>query len=152
MSDKIFMFSYGMNTDPESMALRTGTPVAIGRALVRNHAFRFALHADVYPCLGVDTHGVLWEITEEQLAALDQREGYPNYYDRTLVQVESGAKTYTAWMYGMTGTPIIYPPSDRYYGMLDRGYTYFGVPKKQIVEALAESVVEYAKSNLYSET
>ena len=102
MSNKVLMFSYGMNTDPEQMQMRTGQPVAIGRALVRDHAFRFALHADVFPQPGTTTHGVFWEIDDAALAALDMREGYPYYYDRKLVPVEANGKTYTAWMYYMT--------------------------------------------------
>lgn len=137
--------AYGMNTDPEAMAFRTGDPVAIGRGLVRDHAFRFACHADVYPCRGTDTHVVLWDLDDSQLAALDAREGYPTYYDRKMVVVECGGRSYEAWMYYMTPGYPVEPPSDQYYGMLDRGYTAFHVPKDQIVQALANSVVKSAR-------
>lgn len=136
MSNKVRMFSYGMNTDPGAMALRTGTPTPIGRALVRDHAFRFATHADVYPQPGTNTFGVLWELDDDQLASLDRREGYPTYYDRKIVVVESGGRSYEAWMYYMVEGHQETPPYDSYYKMLTSGYTAFGVPLTQIEAAL----------------
>lgn len=134
-----YYFAYGMNTDPQQMALRTGSPLAIGRAIVRNHAFRFAMHADVYPCQGIITNGVLWKINTNQLESLDIREGYPYYYQRKVVDVECDGKVYQAWMYFMTSDHVNYPPSDEYYRMLERGYTHFHVPLKQIIDGLNAS-------------
>jgi gamma-glutamylcyclotransferase (GGCT)/AIG2-like uncharacterized protein YtfP len=136
MTTKHFYLAYGMNTDPGAMALRTGTPVAIGRGLVRDHAFRFATHADVFPQPGTNTFGVLWELDDSQLASLDIREGYPRYYDRKKVVVESGGQSYDAWMYYMTPGHIECPPYEGYYQMLTSGYTAFDVPLGQIVDAL----------------
>jgi gamma-glutamylcyclotransferase (GGCT)/AIG2-like uncharacterized protein YtfP len=136
MTTKHAYFSYGMNTDPGAMALRTGTPVAIGRGLVRDHAFRFATHADVFPQPGTNTFGVLWELDDDQLASLDIREGYPTYYDRKIVTVESGGRSYDAWMYYMTPGHREEPPYDGYYKMLTSGYTAFDVPMSQIEDAL----------------
>lgn len=136
MSNKHYYFAYGMNTDPEAMSLRTGTPTAIGRGLVRDHAFRFATHGDVYSKINSNTFGVLWEIDDAQLASLDIREGYPHYYDRKIVTVEAGGTTYEAWMYFMTPGHLDEPPHQSYYDMLTRGYTAFGVPLTQIIDAL----------------
>lgn len=141
MSTKHLMFAYGMNTDPGAMALRTGTPTPIGRALVRDHAFRFAVHADVFPQRGTNTFGVLWELDDSQLASLDRREGYPTYYDRKIVTVESGGRSYEAWMYFMVEGHQESPPYDGYYKMLTSGYTAFGVPLSQIKAALEAAYV-----------
>lgn len=135
MSTKFYM-AYGMNTEPGAMAFRTSTSVPIGRGLIRDHAFRFAVHADVYPQRGAVTQGVLWEIDDAGLASLDLREGYPHYYDRKIVVVESGGRSYDAWMYYMTPGHREEPPYDGYYKMLTSGYTAFGVPLSQIVDAL----------------
>lgn len=136
---KHLYFGYGMNTDPEQMIMRTGQPLALGRGLVRDHAFRFALHADVYPQVGTNTYGVLWEIDDDALKALDNREGYPYYYDRKMVTVEANGATYQAWMYYMTPGHPEREPSKGYYDMLMRGYTTFNVPLKQIEDALDRS-------------
>lgn len=141
MSTKHYYFGYGMNTDPEQMKMRTGQPLAIGRGLLRDHALRFALHADVYPQVGTNTYGVLWEIDDAALSSLDTREGYPYYYDRKLVTVEANGTTYQAVMYYMTPGHPERVPSKSYYDMLVRGYTTFSVPMNQIEVALQRSTV-----------
>ncbi len=140
MSTKHHYFGYGMNSDPEQMIMRTGNPLALGRGMVRDHAFRFALHADVYPQEGTNTYGVLWEIDDEALKSLDQREGYPYYYNRKLVTVEANGTTYQAWMYYMTPGHPERQPSKGYYDMLVRGYSTFNVPMEQIEAALERSI------------
>lgn len=139
--NKHLYFGYGMNTDPEQMKMRTGQPLALGRGMIRDHAFRFALHADVYPQTGINTYGVLWEIDDEALNSLDAREGYPYYYDRKIVTVEANGTTYQAWMYFMTPGHPEREPSKGYYDMLVRGYTTFNVPMGQIEAALRRSTV-----------
>jgi gamma-glutamylcyclotransferase (GGCT)/AIG2-like uncharacterized protein YtfP len=139
--NKHLYFGYGMNTDPEQMRMRTGQPLALGRGMVRDHAFRFALHADVYPKVGTNTYGVLWEIDDEALKSLDGREGFPYYYDRKMVTVEANGTTYQAWMYYMTPGHPERQPSQGYYDMLVRGYTTFNVPMEQIEVALERSTI-----------
>jgi gamma-glutamylcyclotransferase (GGCT)/AIG2-like uncharacterized protein YtfP len=141
MTQKHLYFGYGMNTDPEQMRMRTGQPLPLGRGMIRDHAFRFALHADVYPKKGVNTYGVLWEIDDEALKSLDNREGYPYYYDRKMVTVEANGTTYQAWMYYMTPGHPDRLPSKGYYDMLHRGYTTFNVPLTQIEEAFERSSI-----------
>jgi gamma-glutamylcyclotransferase (GGCT)/AIG2-like uncharacterized protein YtfP len=132
-----------MNTDPIAMVLRTGEPRAIGRGIVRDHAFRFATHADVFPQVGTNTYVVLWELDDHQLALLDIREGYPTYYDRKIVVVESGGRSWDAWMYFMTPGHLEQPPYDSYYEMLTNGYTTFGLPLDQIEDALDAAYVAF---------
>lgn len=139
MSTK-FMFSYGMNTDVHQMANRAPTSTPIGRGVVRDHAFRFALHADVYPQIGTDTYGVLWEMDDAGLCAIDQLEGYPYYYLRKIVDVEANGTTYQAIMYYMTPNHPERQPDKGYYDMLVRGYSTFNVPMEQIETALARSI------------
>lgn len=139
MSTKHYYLGYGMNSDPEQMIMRTGQPLALGRGMVRDHAFRFALHADVFPQVGTNTYGVLWEIDDDALKSLDQREGYPYYYDRKIVDVEANGTVYRAWMYFMTPGHPEREPSLSYYGMLVRGYSTFNVPMEQITTALDRS-------------
>lgn len=141
MTHKHLYFGYGMNTDPEQMRMRTGQPLALGRGMVCDHAFRFALHADVFPQTGTNAYGVLWEIDDEALKALDQREGYPYYYDRKMVTVEANGTTHQAWMYYMTPGHPERQPSQGYYDMLVRGYTTFNVPMDQIEAALERSTM-----------
>jgi len=146
-----YYFAYGMNTEPGAMMTRTGDAVAKGRCMLRNHAFRFAGCADVYPREGVNTVGVLWELTDTQFVALDAREGYPYYYDRKIVDVECNGQMYRAWMYYMTPGHETYEPSKGYYDMLVRGYDTFAVDKTQIEQALKQATVAAVVSKLTAE-
>lgn len=97
------------------------------------------MHADVVPSPTQVVHGVLWSITDEQLASLDIREGYPSYYDRKMLDIEcayiSGGKC-KAWTYFMTPGQQEFPPGDHYWNMLMSGYTYFNVPTAQMFKAV----------------
>jgi gamma-glutamylcyclotransferase (GGCT)/AIG2-like uncharacterized protein YtfP len=122
------------------MRRRTDDPLPIGSGSLNNHAFRFAIHADVYPKDGEITHGVLWKITAEQLANLDIREGYPFYYDRKIVHITCGNEIYSAWMYYMTPGHQASPPSPAYLNMIIDGFKAFSVPDQQIYNALRQFV------------
>jgi gamma-glutamylcyclotransferase len=80
-------FAYGMNTNPGEMAHRCPGATSLGHARLINHAFRFAQHADVELTSDSFVDGVLWEINEQHLAALDLLEGYPHYYDLSLIHI-----------------------------------------------------------------
>jgi len=64
-------FAYGMNTNQEEMAYRCPGAHSLGHARLIDHAFRFAVHADVVPCSGSYVDGVLWSITDQDLDHLD---------------------------------------------------------------------------------
>ena len=136
-------FSYGMNTDPHSMNERLGkdkcAPKPLGAATLQDWRFRFAYYADVVPSPGNEVYGALWDINEDHLRALDAREGYPYYYNRKQVQVESGGRKYMAWVYFMQPGEPLAPPSKSYWDMLVRGYTHFNLPITQIEIAKGEA-------------
>jgi gamma-glutamylcyclotransferase (GGCT)/AIG2-like uncharacterized protein YtfP len=96
-------FAYGMNTNTEEMAHRCPGAKSLGHARLVNHSFRFARHADVEPCDNSFVDGVLWEITDQHLTALDQLEGYPFYYDRVASSVVHESRTFHALVYRMHG-------------------------------------------------
>jgi hypothetical protein len=128
-----------MNTDPGAMSERLGkdgvAPVAIGAAILPDWRFRFAYYADVQPSAGDQVVGALWDITEDHLRALDAREGYPYYYNRKQMRVESGGHQYTAWVYFMQPGEPLAPPSKSYWDMLVSGYTAFNISLTQIEDA-----------------
>lgn len=144
-SKRYFYFAYGMNTDPDAMIQRTGNPRAIGRAKLQGYRFRFAFHADIQPNDTSTVDGVLWDINEDHLLSLDQREGYPYYYDRKIVSVQCQNKTYDAVVYFMRSGEPVSLPSQHYWEMLERGYTTFGVPMTQMYRAHTEAMFMPAK-------
>lgn len=137
--NKILYFAYGMNTNLHSMASRCPKAKSLGYAILEDYRFRFAHHADVVPDLYNRVDGVLWELTEDCLRSLDRLEGYPFYYDRKLVTVESAdtAIKHQAWVYYMQPGHADSDPSDSYVEMLLEGYTDHNVPTKQIVYNLS---------------
>lgn len=130
-------FAYGMNTDPNQMDRFNATP--LGRATLLYHSFHLSVHADVRPDIDTVVDGVLWEIDDDTLVDLDNREGYPHYYTRNLQLVEFNGKIVEAWCYSMMPEyHRLSEPSQGYLNMLYNGYHKFHVPTRQIESAMAE--------------
>ena len=86
LSETVFYFAYGSNADPERFKARVGLWRSRRRARLLDHSLRFARMVqseggggavvDASPGRHVD--GVLFEITAEQLAAMDREEFDPS--------------------------------------------------------------------------
>jgi gamma-glutamylcyclotransferase (GGCT)/AIG2-like uncharacterized protein YtfP len=125
-------FAYGMNTNPVEMSHRCPGAVSLGHARLINHTFRFAQHADVEPCADSYVDGVLWEITDEHLRALDLLEGYPHYYNRVVSSVIHGVRTFHVLVYRMQPGHLDSEPTRGYYNLIQEGYRAHGVPTDQL--------------------
>ena len=137
----MFYFAYGMNTNRDSMRLRCPGAICMGAAILQDHEFRFAHHADVVPTTDSKVDGVLWLIDTEHLESLDQLEGYPWYYGRDILPVEYQGNIVMSECYRMQpDNPDDYP-SQGYLDMLSEGYEEHGVPWDQI-EAALDSVAQ----------
>lgn len=130
-------FAYGMNTNLASMASRCPTARSLGSAILPNHEFRFATHADILDNDEMDCYGVLWEITRNDLRSLDALEGYPFYYDRKVVEVRHNGRIVRALTYFMNAGNPDALPAQGYYDMVKEGYLEHGVPVAQLDEAVA---------------
>ena len=136
MKNSQLYFAYGMNTNLDEMAYRCPGAVSWGHARLINHVFRFAFHADVEACKGSYVDGVLWEISPENLAALDLLEGYPSYYDRCALQVVHESRTYMALTYRMQPGHPDAAPISRYFDMVLEGYQSHHVPVDQLYNSV----------------
>jgi len=132
MNNRQLYFAYGMNTNQEEMTYRCPDAQSLGHARLIDHAFRFAYHADVVPCAGSYVDGVLWSITDLDLASLDQLEGYPTYYGRDQVRVSQGSRRILAVCYSMQPGQPDTLPSTRYMDMVLEGYAQHQVPTDQL--------------------
>lgn len=92
-------FAYGMNTNNKKMGT---TAVRLGPAVLPNYAWEMLLFANVYEQYNVRSLGILWQIDEEILALLDQREKFPMFYNRLIADVLHNSQTKQAWVYTMT--------------------------------------------------
>jgi gamma-glutamylcyclotransferase len=141
-------FAYGANTNLDSMAHRCPAALDLGPATLPNHYYRFSRHADVVPSQNQSVEGVLWDITDDCLAALDLFEGYPDYYDRKTVQVMHRGQLCDALVYFMQPGLNLESPSTGYLKMVMQGFAEHNIPTTQINQALAAADrYEYALEN-----
>lgn len=95
-------FAYGSNLNPDQMQRRCPGHVVVGMAALHEYRLTFPLTshdwgggvASVAPSHGTSVWGMVYELTDEHLAALDRYEGFQgpgdqhNVYDREGVFVE----------------------------------------------------------------
>ena len=147
MENRSYYFGYGMNTHPDQMATRCPDATLVGVAYLDNYRLVFRNHADIEIDTGSSVCGVLWEVSDKDMIALDRLEGFPRYYLRQRVLVETTTESYVAWVYSMEDQDYEMTPSQSYYDMCAAGYKHHGVPTAQLVEAK-----EAAPSQKYVDT
>lgn len=129
-------FAYGMNTNLAQMAGRCPGAANLGAAWIDGYEFAFRTHADIVKRRGAKCHGVLWEIDEAHLQALDGLEGFPYYYTRFNVTAHTKSDTVTAIVYQMTDQGPSESPYTGYLNMVTEGYQSNGVALDQIDRAM----------------
>ncbi|MGH3633872.1 poly-gamma-glutamate hydrolase family protein [Mycobacterium sp.] len=94
-------FAYGSNLCVSQMAQRCPDAFDPRPAVLGNHDWLINQRgvATVEPFAGTQVHGVLWQVSDHDLATLDSAEGVPRRYrrDRLTVQTDDGPST--AWVY-----------------------------------------------------
>jgi gamma-glutamylcyclotransferase (GGCT)/AIG2-like uncharacterized protein YtfP len=133
-----FMFAYGMNTNLTSMLLRCRNAKCLGKAWLPDYRLDFRYHLDITESKFDKVEGVLWELEEDDLALIDQVEGYPEYYSRHLLQPykERYINTYPAWTYAMQVKHDLQEPDQRYWDLVLEGYDQNKIPSIQLENAL----------------
>ena len=129
-------FAYGMNTNLDQMAARCQGAVCMGPAWIDNYALVFRHFADIEPEVDSYCDGVLWEITDDNLMALDQLEGYPYHYTRFSVVVNTDRGSDIALVYQMVDQSFEQPPSNHYFNTVYEGYEQNNVDTHQLIEIL----------------
>ena len=129
-------FAYCMNTNLDQMAARCPGAVCLGPAWIDNYALVFRHFADIEPEVDSYCDGVLWEITDDNLMALDQLEGYPYHYTRFSVVVNTDRGSDIALVYQMVDQSFEQPPSNHYFNTVYEGYEQNNVDTHQLIEIL----------------
>ncbi|MCZ6551404.1 MAG: gamma-glutamylcyclotransferase family protein [candidate division NC10 bacterium] len=126
----MFYFAYGSNMERFWFKKRCRGAKFVSAATLRDYDIAFARSstmwgggtADLKPTPGGVVEGVLWEIGEQDLKALDQYEGVPKDYIPTTVTVETkDGKTLQAQAYIVAQPGDYRPPSRRYMRLLIQG-------------------------------
>jgi gamma-glutamylcyclotransferase (GGCT)/AIG2-like uncharacterized protein YtfP len=153
-------FAYGSNLDPDQMRSRCPDHQVVGLAALREHRLTFPLYsnrwgggvASVQLHHGETVWGVLHELIEKDLEALDGFEGFRgtgdqhNVYDRDQITVElvrpddgSIPRRVRAGIYvARPSNPS--PPSRRYLDVLVKGARHHRLPEEYIAKLSAVAV------------
>ncbi len=130
---KIPYFAYGSNLNSAQMKIRCPDAVEVSPAVLEGWQLRERLYADIEPAPGECVNGALYEISPDDLAALDYYEGYPDFYTRKTVLVTDKAGVYRkALVYHMTAhcqdrrSERPYPA--QYREVCSEGAEYWGIP------------------------
>ena len=103
------------------MNLRCPTAKFIGPYYLKGWKLAFGNHATIVPCKGHRVPGALWQLTMEDLVALDRYEGWPAYYTRRRWNQDD----INFFFYEMTSRSG--SPSDWYLQGIEQGYIDCGV-------------------------
>ena len=150
-------FAYGSNLDPEQTQSRCPGAKVVGLAALRDHRLTFPRNSETWgggTCSVQLAHGhavwgVVYDLTEEHMQALDQFEGFVgpsnqhNLYDREQLTVEltrpddgSFPRRVRAWAYvARPSNPT--PPSRRYLDTILRGARHHRLPEEYIAKLAA---------------
>ena len=159
MNETVFYFAYGSNADPDRFKARVGVWRSRRRAKLLDHRLRFARMVqseggggavvDASPGRYVD--GVLFEITAEQLAAMDREEFDPardvaatgKRIQRTVDTAEGPLE---AELYTVADDGGFSAPSDTYLGHILRGLEAAGHDEAALAGVRA-AAAEAAEAN-----
>ena len=155
-------FAYGSNLDRDQMRRRCPGHTVVGLGELRDHRLTFPLTshdwgggvASVGVAHGSSVWGMVYDLTDEDLAALDRYEGYQgpgdqhSLYDRESVTVQlvraddgSFARRLRALIYlARPANPS--PPSRRYLDTIVTGARDFRLPAEYIEKLAATPVVD----------
>jgi gamma-glutamylcyclotransferase (GGCT)/AIG2-like uncharacterized protein YtfP len=153
----MYYFAYGSNLDLLQMQLRCPDARFFATARLDDHKIFFPRKSFVRDCAvisiepaeGDSVWGALYEIAEEALPRLDEREGYSrrrdaarNSQNRITVTVQcSDERMVTAETYVATPTENPGLPSPHYIGYLVAAAAECGLPKSQLMKLAAHMPV-----------
>src|SRR5579884_4304702 len=126
-------FAYGSNLCVRQMALRCPDAADPRPAVLSDHDWLINQRgvATVEPFAGTQVHGVLWQISDHDLATLDSAEGVPVRYRRDLLTVSTDDGPSDAWVYiDLSVTPG--PPRPGYLERIIDAACRHGLPNRWI--------------------
>jgi cation transport regulator ChaC len=143
---QVLYFAYGSNLDDAQMRERCASARVVGRATLPNHALVFGgfshrwggAVASAVRTKGASVEGLLYELGDVDLRALDRFEGHPFAYERVvkLVLDEHGRRRRaTTYIQPEDGFEAWTPPR-AYFSVLWRAYGRLGFDFEPLARAL----------------
>ena len=126
-------FAYGSNLCPRQMAERCPEATNPRPAVLGDHDWLINQRgvATVESFAGNQVHGVLWQLSDQDLAALDSAEGVPVRYRRDRLTVVTGDGSSPAWVY-IDHRVDPGPPRPGYLDRIIGGAVQHGLPGRWI--------------------
>ena len=133
--------AYGSNLNLTQMAFRCPTAKVVGKGELKDYELLFrggrrGAVATVEPKEGSAVPVLIWDIQKGDEESLDLYEGYPNFYDKQMIEVEMDGKTISAMVYVMTPGHSFGIPSDHYANVIWEGYETAGFDTQVLEDAL----------------
>ena len=139
----ILYFAYGSNMDAATMERHCPGHRYVGVAELREHRLAFTRRskrtgtgvADIVASPGKSVWGVLYELDDSQLAAIDEKEGNGWAYQRKLLTVvlHDGAAEHEAHAYAVIAPDDAHvPPSVEYLGLILAAARARGLPQSHL--------------------
>lgn len=95
--------AYGSNLDTFQMSERCPDSKVIGTGMLRGWKLVFKYHADIVQDEYSSVPVLVWNVSSDDIKALDSYEGYPDYYGCKLVEVrlDKYSPTYGRFVYAL---------------------------------------------------
>lgn len=129
-------FAYGSNMAVDQMADRCPGAIVLGRGAIRGFAFRINRYgvATIVPPNGT-VHGMLWDITPEHEADLDDYEGVrESLYSKAQFRVLRPDRTAVEALVYVAANSQAGRPRPRYLGPIIRAARDHGLPPYYVAE------------------
>jgi gamma-glutamylcyclotransferase (GGCT)/AIG2-like uncharacterized protein YtfP len=131
----LLYFAYASNLSKDYMQSRCPDSIPIKKVALKNYKLVFNQLADILKSKGDMVLGALYVISKDEIQQLDKLEGYPDLYNRVIVEVEDEkGKLYDAIAYTMVDKNIEQPP-EHYYNILVQGYEDWKLPTEHLEKA-----------------
>lgn len=141
-------FAYGSNLHKAQMRdrCRDAVPVTTARLpdwrlVFRGRAGKTGV-ASIEPCPGAHVMGALWELSDADVASLDRYEGYPGFYGRKRVEVQTQQGPVVALVYLLQPGYGPAMPHPEYFEVILRGYRDWGLDPAPLEEARRRTAAE----------
>jgi gamma-glutamylcyclotransferase (GGCT)/AIG2-like uncharacterized protein YtfP len=133
-------FAYGSNMDGRQMAETCPACAPLGHGRLDGFRLEFNVYSDRWqggaanlePDPEAHVWGVVWDITEEDLAALDTYIGHPAFYRREEVVVDVGGHKMECLTYRVAHQKGYVRPTDTYLNRLRQAIRENGLPPEAL--------------------
>jgi gamma-glutamylcyclotransferase (GGCT)/AIG2-like uncharacterized protein YtfP len=141
---KKYYIAYGSNMDERQMAARCRDAVLVGTGFIQGYELLFkgsltGCYATIEPKAGGCVPVTLWTISNADEKRLDRYEGFPTFYYKKDVKVQTENGTITGLVYIMHEDRHCGVPFPWYYEQMDRDYRKFGFDRTLLKKALDAS-------------